>query len=1179
MRFLTALALLALLPISPASALTPDKPIDLLKLDPDSEITTHLNPKVSQETDPDKAFHILDNGNLLIPGDGWGYVRTNDEFENYHLVAEYKWGEHTWGKRAGKARDSGILIHAQGEDGALGDSWIHSVEVQLIEGGSGNLAVVASKDNPTHTLTKTHKLPSEEHGRKAPASYVDPNWTNTQGYRGENDVEQPVGDWNRIEVIARNNTLTVLLNGQKVNEATELNPSSGHIGLQSEGAELQFRRLELHPVDSFSESWQPDQASTETGTGLLPRALPLSPEESMATIKVDGPWKLELVAAEPLVTDPVDVAFDEQGRLYVAEMRDYQGIPEHGPLLSRIRLLTDTNGDGKIDSSTIWADELDHCQGLCRLNGGFLVTTRDAVLFLKDTDGDDIADHREVLYRSNDPKHTQVAVSSPRWGPDNAIYLNNGMDGKEIYPGDQRDDVLMFERQNLRYDPFTDDPKKRLTPISGRGQFGAAFDDWGRHFFCSNRNPAMMAVMPLEAMNRNPYYPISQGHEDVAPFGGDAKVYPLTLTHTTAGYHAGTATAACGLGVYRGDLMPDLKGNLFVCEPPGQLVIRYELEPNGASFKANRIGDGKDFIASSDEWFRPVNLRNAPDGAFYLCDMQRRFIDHARFFPETFSEDNYMRGGFDHGRIYRLVPKNKMIVPKSTDRPLPDSVEELAKLVIFDNAWQRIHARRRLMEERHQIDDPLTLETLKQIRIGRPEWQRIELKHGENDFVGILEDGDPRMAFLALCHAKTLDSPELIAAAAKALIKHPSDHWLKQAALSATENTSADLLLALLPNAVPDHADLIRDLAMITAHRGELDDIERVTAWYAAHPDTPDWNQFAALKGLNIGLRKTEGPLKDSNLSKLLNNPPPAIKPHAPALRETLTRARNAVLDPEQPIESRIAAIALLDAVPFDEAIAAFDQLLDKKQPASLQRAAFTLMRRLTRAKVAEYLFEKLPDLGPVAQAEAINFLTSSNTTVKPLLEKMKAGEIPPTLLDIEKRWRYGRPSAEPEVRALALELFGKPSADRAAVLKDYTDALASLEGDPAQGESIFATNCSACHKIDGQGVDVAPDISDVRIKPPEAILSDILDPNRVVETRWSAVAVETTNGLAVTGIVDAETPDALTLKMQGGLTQSIPRNEIKTLTPLNQSLMPVGLEAAITKEQMAHLIAYLKNR
>jgi hypothetical protein len=207
---------------------------------------------------------------------------------------------------------------------------------------------------------------------------------------------------------------------------------------------------------------------------------------------------------------------------------------------------------------------------------------------------------------------------------------------------------------NFKWNPQA---PNEITPTGGKGQYGGAFDDYGHHFYCSNRNPLMFTVMPYEAMLRNPHAGITQVHEDIATPGAETRVYPLQITHTTADAHAGTNTACSGLGVYRGHLMPELKNNVFVPDPTGQLVTRYKIEPNGASLKATRVGDRTEFFRSSDEWSRPVNFTTGPDGAIYICDIYRRWIDHARFFPEEFVKTHDMRQGENHGRIWRVVPK------------------------------------------------------------------------------------------------------------------------------------------------------------------------------------------------------------------------------------------------------------------------------------------------------------------------------------------------------------------------------------------------------------------------------------------------------------------------------------------------------------------------------------------
>ncbi|MCB1121969.1 MAG: DUF1080 domain-containing protein, partial [Verrucomicrobiae bacterium] len=630
------------------------------------DFSYHLWPERSLTNRREEIWSIEEGKALHVSGKGWGYLRTNETYGDYHLVMEYKWGEHTVGYRENRARDNGLLVHAYGKDGAIVDSWMNSIEAQLIEGGSGDILVLAGWDdagNKQPTRIRAHVQldrdgepvwtphggvqtfpPAEKRSSRVNWRDRDPDWADVKGFRGANDIENPVGEWNRMEVVCRDDTIRIFINGELVNEAFDVFPTEGYICIQSEGAELWVRRLELWPLDQFKEPWNPpavftDTGASETGESLLPRRFPWSPEKSQAAWQIDGDYEMQLVASEPVVNDPVDVVWDEQGHMFVAEMRDYPTPPDYGPNLSRIRLLTDEDGDGRMDKATTWADQLDHVQGMVPYRGGLIATTRTAIVYLKDTDGDNRADLEETWYNSNNPRHSQVQVSSGRWALNNTIHFNNGLDVNEIYPADHSGTAMEVRGWDLQLDPRS----KTLSRITGRGQYGASFDDWGRRYFSTNRNPIISAIMPVDALERNPASGITSGYEDLQEPG--AAVYPIHISHTTAADHLGTHTAACGLGVYRGDLMPELSGQIFVCEPTGQLVTRNQLEEKGASFYARRIGDRRDFLASSDVWTRPVQIRNGPDGALYICDMYRRFIDHSSFFPDEFSETNYMRAG------------------------------------------------------------------------------------------------------------------------------------------------------------------------------------------------------------------------------------------------------------------------------------------------------------------------------------------------------------------------------------------------------------------------------------------------------------------------------------------------------------------------------------------------------
>ena len=211
--------------------------------------------------DPNQVFTVVEDG-IRISGQEWGCLTTDDLYENYHLIAEYRWGDETHAPRKEAARDSGIMLHSTGEDGACLNTWMCSIEVQIIEGGTGDLILVGT-GLPQFSLTSCART---RNGRKpyvhdpdsAPVTVVgsgrivwrgrDPGWADVKGFRGQQDVEKPLGKWNRIECIADGRTITVILNGVTVNHCYDVQPGKGRIQIQSEGAEVFFRRLDLMPL-------------------------------------------------------------------------------------------------------------------------------------------------------------------------------------------------------------------------------------------------------------------------------------------------------------------------------------------------------------------------------------------------------------------------------------------------------------------------------------------------------------------------------------------------------------------------------------------------------------------------------------------------------------------------------------------------------------------------------------------------------------------------------------------------------------------------------------------------------------------------------------------------------------------------------------------------------------------
>jgi putative membrane-bound dehydrogenase-like protein len=1162
-----------------------DQKIDLIDGSSFDSLSVNLdtNEKVNEH------FSFSSKGILRITGKKRSALQTKEKYRNFHLVIDYSWGEHTWGARADSARSLGVHLHAGTFEKK---KTIQSMEVVLQEGRTGDIV---------------------QHGRDRSDSRLIPNkkkdssWKDIKGYWSFDSVEHPVGERNRIEIIRAATETEIVLNGVSINKADGLKSSMEYISLIPEGAELFISRLELWPAGEFREKWNPSKRSTDTGysatdESILPRQEPWSPDKSRRAWDIDGDFELQLVACEPLVCDPADVAWDEFGRMYVAEMRDYPFAPEDGPRLSRIRLLKDTDQDGQMDEAITWADNLPDVQGMLPVSGGLLITCSKGVLFLKDTNNDGFADKREPIFLTNTPRHNQLQISSPRWRLNNKIHFNNGIDGKEITSVKNPQMVLPFKGNNLTYDPLTE----KLTKEPGVGQFGACIDQFDRLFFCSNRNPVMFAVQPKAVLNRNPFANITKIHEDIQPPA--SKVYPYELSHTTSIAHAGTHTSACGLAVYKGDWIPELSGEVFVCDPTSQLITRNKLVNNGSSFIAERVGDHRDFLVSADEWSRPVNIKNGPDGALYICDMYRRFIDHAVYFPKEFSESNYMRAGFDHGRIWRLAPKGSQ--PRKMEA-LPKESKLLVKELTSDISWRRVNAQRLLMEKPDAKIVPELQELLKQSKSPIAKIHALWTLQGLNErgvealqreqVLALLESDDPGLLenvikliashkekafqgdFKKLLHhphsrvrmfatsllGETFDAQDL----ATLLIQDAADTWILQAVLSIHPDLPSKVLTAMIKAGIHDKPstevkDLRKGVVSLTKTVAATGKEQQLEMLLGSIPAENTWLRNNLILGLSEGLPRT----RFKSLSNLVAKPPASLKGKTDVIQSALEEARKVAVSSNHKTDDRLDAIALIRG----ELFPLLDQLIQIDQPPEVQLAVCRAMSRYNREKVADFFFERWDSLGPIPRREAISLIAANNTTALRLMKKMKAGEIPKSLMPPMSRWLFGR-SSNQEIKSLSIELFGQSNSDRGKIISEYQAAL--KEGEVARGEKVFIkAGCVNCHKPLKSGNQIGPNIQDVKSKPPVALLTDILDPNRVVEERWTVYNVVTVEGQIISGLIKSETATSIEMVQQNGQRQTIARDQIDEIATAGLSIMPIGLEKQITKEQMSDLIQFLKS-
>ena len=977
---------------------------------------------------------------------------------------------------------------------------------------------------------------------------------------------------------------------------------------------------------------------------LMPRIKPTETKDTPKTFQVERGFKLELVAGEPLVGDPVDACFDEFGRMYVAEFHGYPYSAEPTKLHPKgggkkndgiIRLLEDTDGDGKFEKSTVFADNFDWALSVCCYDGGVFVIGHPHLWYFKDTDGDGKADIRKIVLTGFGKDNVQALANNMKWGLENRILVAGGRnpntlnrDGKPVMSGTSD---FSFDPRVLVSDATADEVAKSIELLSGGEQFGHSTDDWGNRFVCNNSNHIEHVVIPRRYLNRNPNFVASGVVRSIGAEGAAAIVFrrsppePWRIVRTArrvadpkfAGLPqservpAGFFTSATGVTIYRGGAYPEeFRGNAFIGDVGANLIHRKTMTPTGASFVAKRADEMTEFVSSTDNWFRPVNFVNAPDGTLYVLDMYRETIEHPASIPEDIKAEVDLESGHDRGRIWRLVgPDGQRMKVEPIGKLLPD---QLIKQFWSPNSWNRETAQR-LFVERGDLSvvpslrrmaalnrSPLArlhcLYTLAGLNAMKPDVLMVNLKHPE-----------PRLRAHVLRLAEPLfaqDRELAEAAAERATDDSELVRW--QLAFSAGEMPN-DLAVATLSRLArdPQNSGDIR-IAMMTSLAGRAtaflealaNDAEfakqpHAAGWYAelARMLGTDANPVAGLSALNI---VTNGQLDLKVRSSILVALGDGLRRRGmtmqrliqsaeadPKLGQAVTSFIGKSLliakDAEKPTAERLAAIrnlAFLDCASCRESLR---ELLNPQVDPQLQVAAANSLGQLEHADVPKLLLDGWRSHSPALRREVVEALLRSTDRVGSLLDALESE----TVLrgDIERDRKdllLNHPKSELRDRAKKL-LAGDVDANRAKVIADYKPAL-ETPGDIAKGKLLFQQKCANCHQIGGVGHIVGPNLQSVLNKSTADLLIAILDPNREAQPNFVTYVVETKDGKVLNGLLAAESTTSVTLRRAEAKEDVVLRSNIEEIASNGKSLMPEGFEKDLSPAAIADLLTYLKS-
>lgn len=871
------------------------------------------------------------------------------------------------------------------------------------------------------------------------------------------------------------------------------------------------------------------QSEPEVSADEFPRIAPVEPADALATFEIAPGFELSLAAHEPDVTDPIAMAFDEKGRAYVVEMVGYSERREDA--VCQVRLLYDDDHDGVFEKSVVFKDKLKWPSAILCYKGGVFVGATPDIYYFKDSDGDGVCDEERTVFTGfggGDLRlNMQALFNSLRWGPDNRIWGATAANGGSV----TRPDDPNFAAVSLRGADFSFDPETLdLRPENGTAQYGLSFDSLGRRYVCSNSNHLVWVAYERHQAKPNPWFSLPAPLLSIAEDGPAPNVHRISPDEPWRIVRTRWRVA----GVVKGIVEGGGRVSGFLVAATGIHLHWGDAFP--PEFRDNAfIGDvgsnlvHRKILSTKPGSVQPVGHRPDPDETTEFLRSSDTW-----FRPCAFAS------GPD-GCLYIVDMYRETIEhPWSLPEPIKKHLDLNA-----GNDRGRIYRVAPEGFKPREIPDlgALSGEELAALTDHPNDWHRTTARRL------LFERGKPAAPMPAV-----EPFPAVLASETPLLDRIESsigDRWMEAAVLNSLR-TPADLAAAWEKSRSTPAAfrAQLAGLAGRSADEALLGTIREELAEAA-----PDDKTVSLLASLREGMVRSRADWKGLAGS--------------PRWASLSAKASEILTNASSPPPERISAVKLLALLPGAETQTLFRSTLesDSEDPA----LASALVGAISDL---DYLIGRFGNLEPAAKDElGVRLLASAKASTSFLSairdERVKLADAPASLIENLRR------HADAGVQALAAEVL-PPVVKRSDVVAAYQPAL-ERKGDPAKGKMAFMKACIACHKShEGEGIALGPPVASFAAGGAETLLGNILDPNREVAPQYQAYTFEFREGPPATGMILSENANEVTLRMPGGIDRTFPRGEIAGMAGLGQSLMPEGLEATLTVEEMADLLAYL---